>query len=158
MVMQIIEFHNVFEDLLTIFSNKKLLHYTDLDYCESINDTALTKWVNDVQRISFACYEQDRFVGFASAHLVPKHVTASITIVVLEEFQQRGFAKKLLQTLILHLFSHSIVRIEAQICTENTASIQLFESLGFEQEGILHRNFLIDGILHDSYMYAKFAN
>ena len=157
MVMQIVEFHTVFEDLLTIFSNKKLLHYTDLDYCESLDNLSLQNWVGDKQRISFAGYEEGSFVGFASAHLVPKHVTASVTIVVLEAFQHRGFAKKLLQTLVSRLFSQGIVRVEAQICTENTNSVQLFESLGFEREGILRKNFLIEGVLYDSYMYAMFA-
>lgn len=157
MVMQIVEFHTVFEDLSTIFSNKKLLHYTDLDYCESLDDISLQNWVGDKQRISLAGYEDGSFVGFASAHLVPKHVTASVTIVVLEAFQQRGFAKELLQRLVSRLFSQGIVRVEAQICTENTNSVQLFESLGFEREGILRKNFLIEGILYDSYMYAKFA-
>ena len=158
MVMQIIEFHSAFDDLLAIFSNKKLLHYTDLDYCESLDDISLQSWVGDKQRISLAGYEDGSFVGFASAHLVPKHVTASVTIVVLEAYQHCGFAKELLQTLVSRLFSQGIVRVEAQICTENTNSVQLFESLGFEREGILRKNFLIDGILYDSYMYAKFAH
>ena len=65
--------------------------------------------------------------------------------------------KELLQTLVSRLFSQGIVRVEAQICTENTNSVQLFESLGFEREGILRKNFLIEGILYDSYMYAMFA-
>lgn len=155
--MQIIEFHSAFDDLLAIFSNKKLLHYTDLDYCESLDNISLQSWVGDKQRISLAGYEDGSFVGFASAHLVPKHVTASVTIVVLEAFQQRGFAKELLQRLVSRLFSQGIVRVEAQICTENTTSVQLFESLGFEREGILRKNFLIEGILYDSYMYAMFA-
>jgi len=156
--MQVVEFHNALDDLLTIFSNKKLLHYTDLDYCESLDDSSLQNWVGDERRISLAGYEDDTFVGFASAYLVPKHVTASVTIVVLEEFQRQGFAKEMLQTLVSRLFLQGIVRIEAQICTENTISVRLFESLGFEREGILRKNFLIDGILFDSYMYAKFAH
>lgn len=155
MVMQIVEFHSVFKDLLTVFSDKKLLHFTDLDYCESLDNPLLENWVTSEQRISFAGYEGDKFVGFTSAHLVTKHLTASITIVILETFQQQGFAKKMLQALLTRLFSQGIVRVEAQICTENETSVHLFESLGFEREGILHKNFLINGILYDSYMYAK---
>ena len=155
--MQVIEFHTIFDDLLLVFSNKELLHYTDLDYCESIDSLELISWVSDENRISYAGYEQGKFVGFASAHLIKKHLTASITVVVVEEFQHRGLAKELLQTLISRLFSQGMARIEAQICTENHPSIQLFESLDFTYEGTLRKNFLINGKLYDSYMYAKFA-
>ncbi len=155
-MLEIKEFHTPFEDLLQIFSNRSLLHYTDLDYCTAITDKSLVAWVTDADRISFAGYENGQFAGFVSAHLVKKHVTASITIVVLEEFQQKGYAKCLLSFVAKKLRQIGMARIEAQICTENLASVSLFEQLGFEREGILHKNFLIDGVLRDSYMYAAF--
>ena len=155
--MQIREFHTVFKDLLQVFSNKKLLHYTDLDWCNSIDNKSLIKWVEDSDRISWAAYENETFLGFVSAHLVRKHKTASITIVVLEQFQHQGIAQKLLQSTVIQLFENDFARIEAQICTENKFSQQLFEAVGFTCEGRLRKNFLIDGILYDSFMYAKFA-
>ena len=155
--MQITEFHTVFPDLLQIFSNKKLLLYTDLDYCNSTDSSYLHNWVEATDRISWNCYEKTDFVGFVSAHLVSKHKTASLTIVVLEHFQQCGYAKKMLQYAVNQLFEKRYVRIEAQICIENRLSIQLFESQGFICEGCLRKNFLIDGVLRDSYMYAKLA-
>ena len=155
--MQIREFHTVFEDLLHVFSNKTLLHYTDLDWCDSINSQSLIQWVEASDRISWAAYENETFLGFVSAHLVRKHKTASITIVVLEPFQHQGIAKKLLQFAVNQLFENDFVRIEAQICTENKFSLQLFEAVGFTCEGRLRKNFLIDGFLYDSFMYAKFA-
>ena len=155
--MQIREFHTVFEDLLHVFSNKTLLHYTDLDWCDSINSQSLIQWVEASDRISWAAYENETFLGFVSAHLVRKHQTASITIVVLEPFQHQGIAKKMLQFAVNQLFENDFVRIEAQICTENKFSLQLFEAVGFTCEGRLRKNFLIDGFLYDSFMYAKFA-
>ncbi|MCQ2608444.1 MAG: GNAT family N-acetyltransferase [Bacteroidales bacterium] len=155
-MLEIKEFHTPFEDLLQIFSNRSLLHYTDLDYCTAITDMSLVAWVTDADRMSFAGYENGQFAGFVSAHLVRKHLTASITIVVLEKFQHKGFAKFLLSHIAKILQETGMVRIEAQICTENIASVGLFEQSGFEREGVLHKNFLIDGVLRDSYMYAAF--
>lgn len=154
-VMEFKEFDKPFVDLLKIFSNKSLLHYTDLDYATSLLDSHFISWVSDVNRLSIAAYNENDFVGFASAHLVMKHVTASVTIVLLKEFQNRGFSKVLMNNLIELLITKGIVRVEAQICTENQASICMIESLGFQREGLLRKNFLIDGILRDSYMYAK---
>ena len=152
--MEIKEFHEAFAGVLKVFSTPLLLHYTDLELCTSLNDKYLQSWVDDVDRISLAGYVDKSFVGFVSAHLVKKHLTASVTIVILPEFQRRGYAKFLLQTISSVLFQKGFARIEAQICTENKDSIQLFESLNFVCEGRLRKNFLIDGKLYDSYMYA----
>lgn len=152
--MKIIPFKIPFDDLLMIFSNRKLLHYTDLDFTTIKTDKNLQNWCTDVHRLSWAGYDNDAFIGFVSAHLVEKHVTASITIVLLEKYQKKGLAKQLLQYAISELKRRGFVRIESQICTENMDSIKLMESVGFECEGTLKKNFLIDGILKDSYMYA----
>lgn len=156
-VMQIQEFNTAFPDLLQVFSNKNLLHYTDLDYCEDLQNSSLNDWVSDSNRLSLAGYEDGEFVGFVSAHLVKKHLTASVTVVILEKFQKQGFAKLLLQELIIRLVSMGYERIEAQVCTENDSSKKTFESLGFECEGVLRNNFMIDNVLRDSFMFAKIA-
>lgn len=155
--MQITEFHTVFPDLLHIFSDRDLLHFTDLEYCDSVENQWLRQWVESSERISWRAYEQADFVGFVSAYLVEKHKTASITIVVLEQFQHKGYGESMLKYALTCLFAMGYVRIEAQICTENNASVQLFESLDFTCEGRLRKNFLIDGILRDSFLYAKIA-
>lgn len=154
--MKIVPFKTPFDDLLKIFSNRKLLHYTDLDFATSVGDINLRNWIIDSNRVSWAGYDNEIFVGFVSAHLVKKHLTASMTIVLLEEYQKKGFAKQLFQYAIYELKQRGFVRLESQICTENIDSIRLMESLEFECEGILRKNFLIDGDLKDSYMYAKF--
>ncbi len=152
--MKIIPFNTTFADLLKIFSNRELLHYTDLDFVTSISDQNLQNWLTDTNRISWAGYDNDTFVGFVSAHLVKKHLTASMTIILLEEYQKKGLAKQLFQYAIFELKQKGFVRLESQICTENIDSIKLMESLKFEREGTLKQNFLIDGELKDSYMYA----
>lgn len=155
-ILSIKEFRSLFEELLHVFSNRSLLHYTDLEFCDTFPNDYLTSWFSDSDRISFVGYSKADFVGFVSAHLVRKHLTASITIVVLKQFQHNGYAEQLLRHMVDYLQKHGIARIEAQICTENTISVALFEGLGFECEGILHKNFLIDGELRDSYMYALY--
>ncbi len=153
--LQIAETHVECKDLEKVFSNKTLLHYTDLDYCERYDSENIHRWISNTNRITWCGYENGDFVGFVSAHLVEKHLTASITSVIIEKYQHKGFAKQLLDFAVENLYAKGFARIEAQICTENSESVQLFESAGFTREGILRKNFLIDGILRDSYMYAK---
>ena len=45
-------------------------------------------------------------------------------------------------------------RVEAMIHVENTRSIRLAETLGFQREGRLRGNFYHGGVFHDHYIYA----
>ncbi len=45
-------------------------------------------------------------------------------------------------------------RVEAMIHVENTRSIRLAETLGFQREGCLRGNFYHGGVFHDHYLYA----
>lgn len=141
-------------DIIPLLQKKSVLHYTDFPLHTSETASELETWFSDQNRKTWCLYTDGIFAGFLSAHLVPKHGTASITIVIDEPFQRQGVGTILLQNAISSLKQQGYVRIEAQICTENTASLRLLESQGFEIEGVLRKNFMIDGILRNSYMLA----
>lgn len=141
-------------DIVPLLQKKSVLHYTDLPLYSSETASELEAWFSDKNRQTWCLYAGSTLAGFLSAHLVPKHVTASITIVVDDAFQRQRVGTILLQKAIASLQQQGYIRLEGQICTENTASLRLLESQGFEKEGVLRKNFMIDGILRDSYMLA----
>lgn len=151
----IITTHSLTADLIPLLRKESLLYYTDFPLYTAETATNLEVWFLDPKRHTWCLYKESTLAGFVSAHLVPKHTTASITLVVDEPFQRKGIGTVLLQHAISSLQHEGYVRIEAQICTENTASVQLLESQGFKKEGVLYKNFMIGGKLRDSYMLAR---
>lgn len=146
--------HTLTADIVPLLRKHTLLHYTDFPLYTNETASELESWFSDQNRQTWCLYSDAIFAGFLSAHLVPKHVTASISIIIDEAFQRQGVGTILLQYAISSLLQQGYIRIEAQICTENTASVRLLESQGFEIEGVLRKNFMIDGTLRDSYMLA----
>ena len=49
----------------------------------------------------------------------------------------------------------SLHRIEAIVMPDNTPSMKLLESLGFEQEGLMREKIYLNGCWQDHYLYAK---
>lgn len=146
--------HTLTADIVPLLRKHSLLRYTDFSLYTNETASELEAWFSDQNRQTWCLYSDAIFAGFLSAHLVSKHVTASISIIIDEAFQRQGVGTILLQYAISSLLQQGYIRIEAQICTENTASVRLLESQGFEIEGVLRKNFMIDGTLRDSYMLA----
>jgi len=60
-----------------------------------------------------------------------------------------------LRVVLSHGFEHmGLNRIDALVYIENKRSIQLLQTLGFEQEGLLHDYFYLDGKFYDHYIFA----
>lgn len=153
--MNFVETYAFDEDLIALLRDRSLVHYTDFPLYTEEHDSFFQRWFCDINRVTILCREVSVLCGFASAHLVPKHRTASLTVIVAEAYQRQGYAVALMQYLLKKLHDEGYVRAEAQICTENIPSVKLFETLGFQMEGVLRKNFMIDNVLCDSYMYAK---
>lgn len=67
----------------------------------------------------------------------PKHLRAGIGIVLLEKYQQKGFANEALQLFIKFAFeSLNLHQLYANITTDNIKSIQLFTQNNFKLIGI----------------------
>lgn len=75
------------------------------------------------------------------------------------QFWGSGYMREAARAALDFAFAHMQVhRVEAMIHVENTRSIRLAESLGFQCEGRLRGNFLRGGVFHDHYLYALLAN
>ncbi|KXX70931.1 GNAT family N-acetyltransferase [Flammeovirga sp. SJP92] len=87
------------------------------------------------------------------------HVLTGITVVVHDKYQGKGYGKKIFEHFLQFIENHrpDICRVELEARSSNNKSIQLYESIGFQKEGIMKlktRNF--DGIFEDSIMFSWF--
>ena len=70
-------------------------------------------------------------------------------------YQGQGIAREALSAVLGDLFrNHSIHRAIGYIDTENSASVKLFESLGFRREGRMLQSFNNKGVWRDEFLYA----
>lgn len=77
--------------------------------------------------------------------------TGEFGVSILKEYWGNGIGEELIKYLILWSKSSGIIRkINLRVRTDNTRGIHLYKKLGFVEEGILKRNFLINGEFYDS--------
>lgn len=70
---------------------------------------------------------------------------------VLKEYWGNGIGEELIKCLINWSRSSGIIRkINLRVRTDNKRGIHLYKKLGFLEEGVLKRDFLIDGKFYDS--------
>lgn len=160
MNLQYISIDVVYDSLLfELFSNNNLLLYTDVPIITAIQNVEIVRNFYSQPRIIFFIKNDDEVLGFVAAYCNVKHRTATVTCVLLPQFHHKGIMRQSLKWFHHVLFTqYNIYRVEAQICTKNLASIRLFETLGYTNEGLLRKNFMINNFLHDSYMYALFRD
>lgn len=75
--------------------------------------------------------------------------TVEISVYIHENFRRRGIARALLVKAIAASSSLEITTLVGLILGHNTASLQLFEQLGFERWGLLPRVTRLDGVERD---------
>ena len=84
----------------------------------------------------------------------PQHHRAGIGILVLEEYQQKGFASEALNLLIQYCFSHlNLHQLYANIASDNTKSIALFQQHQFVEIGHKKDWIYTDGIYKDELLF-----
>ena len=108
--------------------------------------------------ISLVGFVDDVMVGNAGLH---QHAgrrshTASIGMGVHDDYQRRGIGRALLGELVANADNWlNLRRLELTVYTDNLAAITLYESFGFEREGI-HRDYAYrDGAFVDALAMAR---
>jgi L-phenylalanine/L-methionine N-acetyltransferase len=96
------------------------------------------------RKIVYICYN-DHYESVGMFKLFPMpHRNAHIMylggVAIHPDFGGQGFGKKMMQTVIEMAKQNGAKRIELSTATVNATAIRLYESIGFEQEGVL-RNF-----------------
>lgn len=97
----------------------------------------------------------DKIIGFIDLFdFNPQHHRAGIGILILEKYQNKGFAKETLKLFVDYAFKQlNLYQIYANIGTDNNYSIQLFEKLSFQKIGIKKDWILSNGEFKDVVLY-----
>lgn len=86
----------------------------------------------------------------------PKHKRAGLGILVIEESQNKGFAKQAIQMMLNYSTAHlDLHQLHANISSSNERSIALFEKLGFELAGIKKDWNFSQGSFTDEHLYQR---
>ena len=87
-----------------------------------------------------------------------EHLQVELGCTIKKEFQQHGYAKEGLKTVIEALFrQYHKHRITASVAPENKASRQLLTSLGFRQEAHFVKSYFHNGQWEDDVVFAILA-
>ncbi len=77
----------------------------------------------------YKIYHDNTFIG--SIHLETQNSTLFMDVLVFPKYQRKGFGAKILKDLQDDIFELGYTSIEVSIDEKNTASLRLFESVGF---------------------------
>lgn len=67
----------------------------------------------------------------------------------------KGYGRRLLKDIITYLFGEDFRKIWLNVFTDNPRAIQVYESLGFTREGLLHEHYIeANGTGRDLYVYG----
>jgi len=97
-----------------------------------------------------------RIVGNLNFSGGPRERTSHIGefgVSVLKEYWGNGIGEELIKYLINWSKGSGIIRkLNLKVRTDNTRGISLYKKLGFSEEGLIKREFLINGEFYDSYV------
>jgi ribosomal protein S18 acetylase RimI-like enzyme len=83
-----------------------------------------------------------------------RHVLELQGLAVLPDYRRRGIGRQLIAAAIDTAAGRGVRRLRLRVLATNRGARQLYASLGFEVEGILHEEFLIDGRYVDDVLMA----
>jgi len=90
-------------------------------------------------RMVICISENNTAIGFIDLFdFEPKHQRIGVGIIIFsEKDRQKGYAAQSLKLLMDYTFAHlEVHQLFANITEDNTASIELFEKLGFKKQGV----------------------
>ncbi len=127
--------------LHAIFGDEDCCTYLADPATNSVVETVrlLKKWNEGTEETTWAIVEEPEGDALGRATLIPRERDIwEIGIMLCPKAQGRGLAVKALGEIIDDGFDHlGARRIFADIDTDNSPSIRLFERLGFQREGVL---------------------
>lgn len=107
------------------------------------NNWYYNNYLNDSDRLDCVCIKKDTNEKIGVFGLIRKNNWIEINYIIKNEFRHKGYAKKIIKVLLEHLaYKNDVEGVIAEIHKDNSASIKLVESLGFQKQEITG-NFII---------------
>jgi RimJ/RimL family protein N-acetyltransferase len=118
----------------------------------------LTPLVEQDNAVMLVAEEDGRIVGninFLGGTLAGLAHTGEFGASIAAGHRGRGIGTRLIRALEKWAPAHGITRIEVRAFSTNPGGLRLYERLGYEREGLLHRGATLDGAPVDVHVLAK---
>lgn len=102
---------------------------------------------------------EDKVVGWCNIPPASRAVSAHVGDLfmgLLPEWRSKGLGERLLRHAVQAADSFGFLRIELGVFSTNEAAASLYRKVGFVEEGTKAKAILIDGVLHDEIIMARF--
>jgi UDP-4-amino-4,6-dideoxy-N-acetyl-beta-L-altrosamine N-acetyltransferase len=122
---------------------------------ESDHQKCLNRLADDSSIKLFSIVHGDAFIGVCGFTSINYHdQNAEFSLYIAPEHQKAGYGKDALRTLVKHGFdAFNFQRIWGETFEFNHAA-KMFESLGFQKEGVLRKSYFREGKHIDSIIYG----
>ncbi len=99
-------------------------------------------------------------IGYVGLYrMAPAHRRSEVGYLLRSDHWGKGLMTEALERVVKHGFEAlGFHRVEAHTHPENRPSIRLLERCGFQFEGVLRQNYLMDGVFWDSAVYGKLTD
>ncbi len=84
--------------------------------------------------------------------------SAYIVVGILQDFQHQGIGTEFFRQLDIWALNHHVSRLELTVICENVHAKHLYETHGFQIEGVKRNSILLDGQLKDEFYMGKLCN
>lgn len=75
-----------------------------------------------------------------------------------KSFRNKGIMTKVIRQFADYIFNNrKLIRLEANVFIDNSASVKVLEKAGFNLEGQMKYSYMKDGALKDSFLYSKIS-
>ncbi|QYK52062.1 MAG: GNAT family N-acetyltransferase [Fimbriimonadaceae bacterium] len=160
--MRQIEFKDL-NALYEIFSDERVMEYwssvpyTSIEQADQLISHIQTGYEEEsFLQLGIEHIESKRLVGTATLHAIQQQCSrAELGYALHPAFWGQGLMHEALTALIRYAFDQAnLLRIEADIEPNNTASAKALVRLGFEKEGYFPSRWVVNGVVSDSEMYG----
>jgi diamine N-acetyltransferase len=143
-------------------NNETVMHYWFEEPYEAFVELCdlYEKHIHDQSERRFVVELERQSVGLVElVEINHIHRRAEFQIIISPDFQGKGFATIAAQLAMDYAFKTlNLNKLYLVVDSENERAINVYAKLGFKKEGILIKEFFVDGNYRDAYRMAVFQN